>query len=409
MILLPNYYSTLTSSKSYLVLFYPCSTDKRLWLFLIITTLLSTACQPSTPPNPPTDQSTDSLQNTIDNTPTTIPTLQLSGAPIMLVVTTQQAVLRAAPSIEAPELLRLNKGDSLLFTNQVSASNTQMRLEGIDYEEPWLRVVLPKQQMAWVYGGCVSFEAAQHPELTQKVLEQRLTALFGRNLAQQVQMYQKEQQQLQSEASFRVLYTRGQLLKDSLEQAIQYYLQHNSAENQRPNFFWLNQVLAGFVVHYETQAQQYYLARDWRIWQDWALQTSSANDDAWMLALLQSYPSDSIEYQTYGWQLQLDSLTCSLAGSGQHTAVLDALEMAWDSSSYFLPEIKAHKQAVVDDLVIAKYYWKNLEAIQAEIDTILARKYTLLERSDYIGLKSQKKLLSAAIENNIVLNLFEGM
>jgi len=118
--------------------------------------------------------------------------IPIDGQPVSLVVTTRQAIIRVAPSIDAVEIARRSKGDSLLFTNRISQFNTAIKLEGVTYNEPWLRVILEDNAMGWIYGACINFDATQQIQLKEKVLDQRAVTLFGTSLAQQIANYQKE-------------------------------------------------------------------------------------------------------------------------------------------------------------------------------------------------------------------------
>ncbi|WMX13859.1 SH3 domain-containing protein [Aureispira sp. CCB-E] len=349
---------------------------------------------------------TSNSQDSTIQEQTTPNILQLEGQPISLVVTTQKAIVRAAPSIEAAEIARFSKGDSLLFTNRISEFNTAMKLEGVAYNEPWLRIILSDNKMGWIYGACINFDATQQVQLKEKVLDQRAVALFGASLAQQIAVYQKEVKTARTLPAFRTLYSRAQLLKDSLEKQMNIYLK---TAHTFPDFFWLNELMDGLLVHYIESQNKYYLFKDLRVWQMISTQTDALEDDQFVEVLLASYPSDSIAFYFYGWQLPVDSTTmCSLLGSNIHIDVLDKIGVALDSNGYFNAEIKTIKQALIDDIAVAEHYWMPLEQIQQELNAILQKKYTFLSSGDRIALKTRRQLLQKHVENNIAVNLFEG-
>lgn len=334
--------------------------------------------------------------------------IPIDGQPISLVVTTRQAIIRAAPSIDAAEIARRSKGDSLLFTNRVSQFNTAIKLEGIAYNEPWLRVILEDNTMGWVYGACINFDARQQIQLKEKVLDQRAVALFGSSLAQQIAAYQKEVQSASTLPAFRTLYSRAQILKDSLEQQMAI---HVKMAEELPDFFWLNELMDGLLIHYIEDENKYYLFKDLRIWQSISKQTAVKEDDNFVDVLLAAYPSDSISFYFYGWELPIDSNTmCSLLGSNIHLDVLDKIKIALDSNSngYFNTEIKDLKQALVDDIAVAEQYWLPLEQIQTELELIIKRNYPFLDSGNMIALKTRRQLLQKHVENKIAVNLFEG-
>lgn len=372
------------------------------YLVLILFIYSFVACKNDTPKPPAPIDSGDS-STTKKPSPQII---QIDGQPISLVVTTQQAIIRVAPSIEATEIARRSKGDSLLFTNRVSQFNTAMKLEGVAYNEPWLRVILEDNSMGWIYGACINFDARQQVQLKEKVLDQRAVALFGAPLAQQIAAYQKEVTSTSTLPAFRTLYSRAALLKDSLEQQMAIHV--NSAQNL-PDFFWLNELMDGLLVHYIEEENKYYLFKDLRIWQSISKQTIAEQDDNFVEVLLATYPSDSIGFHLYGWELPLDSNTiCSLLGSNIHSNILDKIEIALDSNGYFNTEINDLKQALIDDIAVAEQYWLPLEPIQEELNQIIKKQYPFLSAGDRIALKTRRQLLQKHIENNIAINLFEG-
>lgn len=329
--------------------------------------------------------------------------LQIEGHPISLVVTTEIALIRSEPSLNAPEIARKVKGDSVVFTNKVTAFNTAMQLEGTPYNEPWLRVILEDSQMGWIYGGCINFKAAEHPALREKVLDQRAIAFFGQSIAQQIAIYQRETQTASTLPAFRALYSRAQLLKDSLEKIMNIYVKNNTTQ-QLPNFFWLNELMDGMLVHYVAVQNQYYLFRDFKFWKEISLRSiESTKDDAFMDLMLATYPSDSVEYYFYGWQLLDSNKIYSLLGANIHSNVLGKIELALDTIGYFTNEITILKQAIIDDISISNYYWLSLDKIQQELNAIILRKYAFLKRSDWVEIKTRRQLLLKYVEHHIVV------
>lgn len=372
------------------------------YLFLILFIYSFAACK-SDAPKPPIP--VDSRDSTIQKKPSP-KIIPIDGQPISLVVTTRQAIIRVAPSIESAEIARRSKGDSLLFTNRISQFNTAIKLEGIAYNEPWLRVILEDNTMGWIYGACINFDATQQVQLKEKVLDQRAVALFGTSLAQQIAAYQKEVTSASTLPAFRTLYSRAKILKDSLEQQMAV---HVKVAQDLPDFFWLNELMDGLLVHYIEAENRYYLFKDLRVWQTISRQTVAIEDDNFVDVLLATYPSDSIAFYYYGWELPIDSNTmCSLFGSNIHAHVLDKIEIALDSNGYFNTEIYALKQALIDDISVAEQYWLPLEPIQEELNQIIKKKYSFLSSGDRIALKTRRQLLQKHAENNIALNLFEG-
>ncbi|MGH1335283.1 MAG: hypothetical protein ACRBFS_04080 [Aureispira sp.] len=379
---------------------------KKLSLYLLLALLVNAffACKNSKDPTPPNNLPA------IDSTPKApvFTERQVTGLPIVLVVRTTSAQAHERPDFAAPVVATYQKEDSLVFTNRATEQHSTQLLEGFTYQEPWLRIILPNQKMAWIYGAMVSFNAQTQPALAELVLYPRVTALFGADLAQQMGIYQKEVQNTSSLPGFHALYNRAQNIKDSLEWHFTNLL-HSNPNTPETDFFWLNELLDGLLLHYIPEQKKYYLFRDLKRWQQISQETPAVEDDAFMEALLAAYPADSIAYYYYGWQLPLeDQSSCSLLGSNIHATALEKIATALDSASYFLPELQALQQAILDDITTSDRYWMPSEAIQEELDRILQKNYAFLDRGNRVALKTKRTFLSAPKEHDLVLNLFEG-
>jgi hypothetical protein len=333
---------------------------------------------------------------------------KVAGPPVLLTVRTAEAPVHERPDFEAAVVASYQQGDSLTFTNRITQQHSSRLLEGFTYKEPWLRVILPNQEIAWVYGATVNFDAQLQPALAELVLYPRVAALFGSSLAQQIGIYQKEQTTNHSMPGFRTLYSRAQNIKDSLELYLNHFMTTNPAA-ANTDFFWLNELLDGLLLHYIPEQKKYYLFRDLKVWQTLSHQTPAPADDAFVEVLLAAYPSDSISYYYYGWQLPLEEKGfCSLLGSGIHAQVLAKLDSALDSNSYFLPELQDLQQALLDDITTANHYWMPQSAVQQELQQILEKNYAFLNRGNLIALKTKLSFLQEPDKHALVLNLFEG-
>lgn len=370
-------------------------------ILLLGLSCLLPACQSSPPPPTPT---VDTLPPPIEAPALT----QISGLPVTLVVRLGEVTIHEAPQENAPVLYTALAGDSLPFTNRITAIPTALIIDGLPYREPWLRVLLPNDSLGWIYGGAVQFNAQQQPALTKAVLYPRAQEQFGASLTQQMGIYRQEFQGVSTLPGFRTVYTRAHLLKDSLETLMTAYAQRTP--ESVPNFFWINELLPGFLVHYIPEKRRYYLFKNLTSWRQAAFQTVEPEDDAFVEVLLTTWASDSIAYYYYGWQLPVDGLgLCSLLGSGVHKNVLDRLEQNLDSNSYFQPELQSLRQAVIYDMSISTQYWMPLPAVLAELDSILATSYVCLQTNDRIALSTKRQLLETPAAHQIAVNLFEGV
>ena len=337
-------------------------------------------------------------------------TIRTSGPPVLLITTATTNSLRAAPSLKAKEIRRLSKNDTLIYTNELSAESMAIQLEGIEYEEPWLRVLSKgSNEKAWIFGGCVRFAELDNKQLSELLFSKRLGKLFGDQLANQVLNYHREMQDVQTISAFRKLYLEGIVLKTVLENAINEHLAKANTE-LIPDFFWLQGTFAGFLVSYPPQINEYRLFADFKHWKKLAQQTPSNEDNLFVDVMLEVYSSDSTEFLFQDWRYELPTGEAySLLGQGIHLSVLDKIYMAIreDSLGFFKKELASIKQELIDDISLSNQYWSPKEAIVKELENILDRTYPFIKQSNRIELQARLKMLKEAEKYGISTNHYE--
>jgi hypothetical protein len=327
---------------------------------------------------------------------------------VLLVVTSSTAVLRAEPELNSRELYRIKKGTELKYLNEISRFTTILKIEGIEYDEPWLKVKDPLGKEGWLYGGCISFEGFSHQTLNELVLDRRLFKLFGEDLSHDIKIYQKEFKNLQTLPAFRMLFRRSDDMRKKIDKRITELLQLAKKE-ELPDFFWLNEAVPGFIVHLVNNNKAYRMFRDFKIWDNLAEKTTENTDNNFIKIFLTAYQSDSIEYLHQDWNLFLhENEKYSLLGRGIHKAVLDGIELALEESADFEPELSSLKQNLLDDISYSKDYWESKADIIKEMDEILKTRYKILSKSDKIEISNHKKKILAATKNNIRTGLYNG-
>lgn len=385
--------------------------NKLTLFFLIIWSLFFIyACSADKPPTetqPPTN-SKDSI-----NKKPSFSIQKLSGIPFSVVIIRAKGAVYAQPSIQSKKLIVLSQGDSLVFTNQITTNTTAQLIENIPHNEPWLRVLLGDNTMGWIYGGNIGFDAQKNSVLTEKVLLKRAANFFGENTAELIQIYSKEQENIQSLPAFRLLYSRSSTLQDTIESKLNIWLTKNKENwewDTPPDFFWLNGLLDGLLLHYIKAENKAYLFRDLKKWKNYAETTTDTIDDNFVAVLLASYQTDSIEFNFFDWQMPLNNgKICSTLGSGVHANVLEKINLVLsDSTGYFREETQAIKTALIDDITTVDLYWLSSEQILLELDQVLAKKYSFFDENDRVELKTKKQLILNHKKHNIQVNLFEG-
>jgi hypothetical protein len=355
--------------------------------------LLFFACRSDTPAPPVV---------VADSLKTPAPPIQTTSEGLMLTVATTVAIVRTTGDIAAPEIQRLKKGDTLLFANQISENTLSMRLEGVQYDEPWLRVWLParpneESRIGWVYGGSVQFIDLHNEQIRELVVDRRIRSVLGEKWLNPLHAYRKGVQQIQTAIAFEMMWARSENLRDSLENIINAITTQQIRNNDTiPNFFWLNDVLDNsFLLHWIAEKQRYYLWRDLRYWQQKTLFTAEDSDDDFIRTQLMAYQQDSIEFLVPDWCIYLDNNIYSMLGSGIHSRVLDSIEINIGRDSLFRVHYLGMKDNIIADIVNNSYFWRAALDAQTEIDTMLTRPHPLsLSRSDRIALQARHTQLA---------------
>ena len=363
--------------------------------------LYSCQAKPSDKSNIESDIKVDSIASY----PVLLPT---NDSVVYLKIDNSNAVLRVAPNTKAKILKSFEKNDSVTFENRISYSSDRIQIGGINYQQPWLLVSLPKQQKGWVYGAYIQGKACHHPLLKQGILDQRSIAYFGPLMTQQIALLQKEMLQVITLPGFRQMYSRALMIKDSLEYKINNSLRL-SGKQKEIDFFWLNDLLEGIIVYYIDTKNQYFLNFDFNHWYQLSLKTLDYNDDLYCDLMRTVYASDSIEYWYPSWQLELNDTTlCSLMGTGIYQKVLDKIQECIDSNSYFQPEIMAVKNNLILEMSTAKHYWLSQTSVLEELDRILQKNYVFFNNYDLKAIKNHMQLLKDPQRYGLKLNYFDG-
>lgn len=383
---------------------------KFFYLFSIILLSISLqSCGGNDPSKPYQNTGQNNLQDSSQQQKN-YATVKTNGQPVLLVTTTEESILRVAPDFTAKEIKRIPKNDTLIYVNEISAESVKMKLDGVEYEEPWLKVITTdNNQELWIFGACVRFDGINNQELRELVFTKRLGKLFGDKICREVMTYHREMQDVQTVPAFKKLYTQGNDLRKDLEVYINEHVAKSNSE-LLPDFFWLDATFAGFLVSYPPQTNEYRIFRDFKHWQKLAQQTPNNGDDLFIEVMLQAYSSDSTEFIFQDWRYELPTGEAySLLGQGVHTKVLDKIQIALakDSLNYFQKDLLAIKDLLIDDISLSTHYWSPKESIVEELQEILARKYPFISGNNRVELQARLKMLQNPEKNNISTNHFE--
>ncbi len=70
---------------------------------------------------------------------------------------TSDVKLRGTPGLDGKLLGKIPKGVQLTYLNVKTDKNQKLIIDGIEQDEPWLKVRTPRGTEGWVYGGVVRF------------------------------------------------------------------------------------------------------------------------------------------------------------------------------------------------------------------------------------------------------------
>lgn len=319
------------------------------------------------------------------------------------------ARLRTAPSLDATASISLPRGTELLAMGEVSDTTMQLKLRGITFDEPWLRVRTKEGTEGWIYGGMLSFAMEESSELASRLMQKRLQTFFGEVLSTRIRSYQQQYHDVQSAADLAMLYRAGLALRDTLVSIMEKKIEVGSMD-ELPDLFWLEQTMPGFETQLVAEGTAYYLFWNYKDLAQQAKTTQAPEDDAFMDLQISLFPDDSIEYFYPAWFLQTwDYGGHSLLGRGIHFATLQKIDQLLKKSDLFTPELIALKARLVNDIV-APYvtYWETKERIQAELDTILLSNFSNLTKADNIALQMRRQQFETPDSSKIEVNHQSG-
>lgn len=373
---------------------------QRLFFILIVFFLIS--CNNENKENiDDKKENKEHLKNKVERTTTT------DGVDVSLLVTAKFAPFRVDPDPGAEEILRLKEGENLEYLNVLSTFTTPMKIQGIEYDEPWLKAKTKDGKEGWIYAGAVSFKGMSDKKLAELVFDRRLFKLLGDDLTHQLKVYQKEMADLRSLPAFRMLFRRSEELRTSIDNIVNQKLAL-APKDSLPDFFWLNEAFPGFIVHLVNKNKKYRLFRNFAQWKNLSEQTTDKSDDLFVEVYLKSYRSDSIEYVHADWRMELENEHYSLLGRGIHKEIFDAIELALAESDDFRNELMRIKLKLLDDISFSLDFWESKENILKELDDILKTEYKMLSKTERVELASKRKMIQSSKNYDIRTGLFDG-
>lgn len=353
-------------------------------------------------------------EDTISNVPVEQPSQPVSpevappAIPARLITNLDNLRLRATPGEKGKEISRLPKGSVVTDMGEISDFTTRIRLRGVQFDEPWIKVKTESGQEGWLYGGAVNFSMDHPTALTNKLMERRLQTLF-KGLTPEILAYQRAYAQAKNSETFTQVFRQGSELRDTLVTMLEDKIRISDYK-QLPDLFWLEQAMPGYVSQLVAEGTLYYLFQDYQKLGKKAQQTQGLDDDNFFDLCTMVHAFDSVEHFFPAWFLQTwDYGGNSLLGQGVHLRILQKMETLHANGNDFDQEIAAIKEDWLYDITWNENaYWEPLDNIKKELDEILAEEWSILDAADRTALETRRKMFDDIKGNKIQVNLKNG-
>ncbi|MFK7809873.1 MAG: SH3 domain-containing protein [Saprospiraceae bacterium] len=365
------------------------------------------ACQPNSKESTAGDKNTNadlSADVTTINTES-----KPNSKPIVFTTNLDNLRLRDQPGTEGKEIARLPLGTKVYDTGEVSDFTTSLKLRGVKFDEPWIKIKTAQGLSGWIYGGGLSYNLDPNNPAAQALMQKRLAGLFGSAIAEDIENYTVNYNNASTSAGFAKVYDQGVALRDRFVELLEKKVEVNH-ENPA-DLFWLKQAIPGYVPQLAAEGTIYYLFNDYRQFEQKAKSTSGKEDDEMAQLFYMVHKGDSVEYFYPSWFMQTwDYGGHSLLGRGTHTAVLQELDRLNQESEYFAKPIRDIKEKLITDIT-EQYsaYWEPKEKVLKELANIIAADYNVFTKEDKVTLETRMNMMESPKENKIEFNARAGM
>ena len=322
--------------------------------------------------------------------------------------------MRDSAGLEGKEVARISKGEGILFLGEISDFTTKIKLRGIDFDEPWLKVKA-KDKEGWVYAGGIKFDMeGEGKAVKRKIITARLKKFFGTGVGNRIESYQGDFEAIENEKDFKKVLDEAVYIQDTLNRIIDkklslYELDEKLGYENLPDLFWIDDAIPAMQLETVAEGTEYYLFIDYGDFVDKAANSDGDLDDDFMDLTLTIY-EDSVEYFFPSWYLQTwDYGGFSLLGSGKHRAILDKMEALSEKGDLFKKDVKNYKTELLRDITEGKEYGYSQDKILEEMGIIIAKDYAFLLRGDVIAIKNRRNMFQNPEEYEIQFNMRDGM
>ena len=344
-----------------------------------------------------------------DSTPSIPKTDHLQ--PVEMVVYLDNLRLRDAAGEQAQEIAPLPQNTKVFYAGELSNFTTKIKLRGMPYDEPWLKITTEHGQEGWVYAGGVKPTTSDLSEAIRILEKMRLYSFFRKELANEIETANNTLTTTSDSKTFAQAYEQCITLRDSFAFDLGDKISFDDPQ-KLPSMNWLENAMQGFTTSIVAEGTQLYLFANYKLLSEMAKQTANSEDDEFMELQISIYPLDSIEHFYPVWFLQTwDYGGHSLLGEGHHFKTLKKVNELLEKKSPFQKSLDEIKNEILDDILdTQKYvsYWYKKEKILSEIDQIIDANFVSLSQQDIIALKARRKMFENHQANDIKINQRSG-
>lgn len=369
---------------------------------LLILTLLTMgfwSCQSDSKEEETT--ATPEVENPIESTE--------EGEQTTFIVNIDRLRMRETAGEKGKVIKELEKGAVLIDEGEVSDFTTRIKLRGITFDEPWLKVSTEDNTVGWIYAGAIHLGTTPDSKVAKILREKRLINLFGQEGADRMRSYRVDFHTTQTAAELLDVYQRGRKIREDFVDQLEDKIDAYNAQVQ-PDLFWLEEALPGFVPQLVAEGTVYYLFEDYRQWIKKAKATKELVDDQFVEFKIQAFPMDSIEYFFSAWQIQTwDYGGSSLLGRGFHFALLKEADRLVQGQHPLSSEVLEVKKSIIEDILQpSNTFWESKDKVLIEMDNILQADFSILDKNDRIALQARREQFNEPEANEIEMNQRSG-
>ena len=331
--------------------------------------------------------------------------------PIEMLVYLDNLRLRDAAGEKANEIARLPENTKVFYSGELSNFTTKIKLRGMPYDEPWLKIKTEQGMEGWIYAGGVKPATNDSSEAIRIIEKMRLHSFFGKELGTEIEVSNNALTEAPDSKTFAKAYEKCIVLRDSFAFDLGDKIPIDDPY-KLPSMSWLENAMQGFTTSLVAEGTQFYLFANYKLLSEMANKTIDNEDNEFIKLQMSIYHLDSIEHFYPVWFMQTwDYGGHSLLGEGHHFQILKKVNELLEKKSPFKKSLEETKKEILDDIFdTEKYvtYWYKKEKILSEIDQIIAANFVSLSQQDVIALKTRRKMFAQHKANDIKINQRSG-